>query len=394
MASKKGNGEGTISKRPDGSWWGRITIGTDKNGKQKRKAFYGKTRAEVQKKITTALNSINTNTYTEPSKLTFENWLNIWFNDYAINSIKQSTRVSYETYINKHIAPFIGKIKLQDLRANTLQGFYNDKLKGGRLDGTGGLSPKTIKNIHNMIHKALDQAYKNGLTSQNIANAVTLPKVTKKEMRVLTLDEQTQLLKLCNNNNNGIFIVLALATGMRLGEVLGLKWEDIDYINKLLTVKRTVNRLKNYDANISTKTAIVINTPKTETSARVIPLNDITIKYLKSFEVYQKEKFLKLGLHLSKDNFVFTNSLGNAGEPKTYQETFNKLIKQANIDGVHFHCLRHTFATRALENGIQAKTVSEILGHANISTTLDLYSHILIETKRTAMEQMSKLLEI
>jgi len=128
MANKRGNGEGSISKRPDGTWWARITIGVDKNGKQKRKAFYGKTRQEVQKKMTSALNDINLNIYTEPSKLTLEMWLNTWLNEYALNSIKQSTRVSYETFISKHINPIIGKIKLQNLRPDIIQKFYNDKL--------------------------------------------------------------------------------------------------------------------------------------------------------------------------------------------------------------------------------------------------------------------------
>ncbi len=394
MANKRGNGEGSISKRPDGTWWARITIGVDKNGKQKRKAFYGKTRQEVQKKMTAALNEINTNTYIEPSKLTLETWLNNWFNESSLNSIKQSTRVSYETFITKHISPVIGKIKLQNLRPDIIQKFYNDKLENGRLDGKGGLSPKTIKNIHVMLHEALEQALKNGLIARNVTEAVTLPKITKKEMRVLTSDEQSRLLKLCNNENNGIFVILALSTGMRLGEILGLKWEDINFKNKLLTVKRTVNRLKNYNSNIDSKTALIVNSPKTENSIRIIPLNEKILKCLKSYKTFQNEKYFKLGVHMEEDNFVFPNSLGNTGEPKTYQKIFTNLTKEANIENAHFHCLRHTFATRALEEGIPAKTVSEILGHANVSTTLDLYSHVLLDTKRNAIERMSKFIEI
>jgi len=390
MANKRGNGEGTIAKRADGTWWARITIGRNAEGKQKRKAFYGKTRQEVQKKMTAALNDINSNTYTEPSKLTLEKWLNTWFNEYAVNSIKQSTRFSYETFITKHINPIIGKVKLQNLRPNIIQKFYNNKLENGRLDGKGGLSPKTIKNMHVMLHEALEQALKNGLVTRNVTNAVTLPKITKKEMRVLTVDEQNRLLKICNNENNGIFIILALSTGMRLGEILGLKWKDIDFENKLLKVKRTVNRLKNYNKEINSKTALIVNSPKTENSTRIIPLNDITLKYLKSFQIFQQEKFLKIDIQINNESFVFSNIFGNTGEPKTYQDIFIKLAKQANIDNVHIHCLRHTFATRALEEGIPAKTVSEILGHANVSTTLDLYSHVLLDTKRDAIEKMSK----
>ena len=395
MTNKRGNGEGTISKRPDGTWWGRITLGTDPEGRQKRKAFYGKTRAEVQKKLTEVINSINNNTYIDPKNITLSKWLDIWFNEYAINSIKQSTRVSYETYIYKHITPILGKIKLLDLRADTLQQFYNDKLENGKLNGVGGLSPKTIKNINVMLHKAIDQALKNGLVNRNVTEVVTLPKLEKKEMRVLTSDEQQQLLRVCNNENNGIFIVVALSTGMRLGEILGLKWSDIDFKNKLLTVRRTINRLKNYDKDISKKTVLVVNTPKTENSKRIIPLSNNLIKCLRDFKTFQKQKYLRIGVVIDDDSFIFPNSFGqSAGEPKTYQETFTKLTKLANLNNVHFHCLRHTFATRALEEGIPAKTVSEILGHSNISTTLDLYSHVLLETKREAIEKLSKFTEI
>jgi len=267
-------------------------------------------------------------------------------------------------------------------------------IENGRLDGKGGLSPKTIKNIHVMLHEALEQALKNGLISRNPTEAVTLPKITKKEMRVLTPNEQSRLLKLCNNENNGIFIILALSTGMRLGEILGLHWGDIDFINKSLTIKRTVNRLKNYNSDTDKKTALIINSPKTENSIRIIPLNDTILKYLKSYQTFSKEKLFKLGIHTNQKTFVFTNSIGNIGEPKTYQDTFNKLAKQANINNVHFHCLRHTFATRALEEGIPAKTVSEILGHASVNTTLDLYSHVLLDTKRKAIEKMRKFIDI
>jgi len=389
MAKKRGQGEGSISKREDGTWWARITVGTDADGKQKRKAFYGKTRAEVQKKMTTAVNEMNNGAFIPTSNVTLEQWLKTWFDEYAANSIKHSTKVSYDDYIHKHIIPNIGRMKLIDIRPDTLQKFYNDKLENGRLDGKGGLSPKTIKNIHNMLHKSLQQAVDNNLIYRNPSNSTTTPKITKKEMRVLSPAEHMKVLESSHNDKHGLIIRLGLATGMRLGELVASQWRDVDFTSASLYVRRNLGRLKNYDDEIEAKTVIVIAEPKTKTSKRTIPLSDEILADLKSAKAIQDDLKKQCGEGYNDEGFIFASPMGTCIEPRTMQDAFKRVLGGAGVQDANFHALRHTFATRALEAGIPAKVVSEILGHASVGITLDLYSHVSLDTKRDAINKIS-----
>lgn len=398
MASKtykRGQGEGCITQRKDGTWAAVITVGRNPNGSQKRRFFYGKARNEVAEKMRKAITEIKTGLYVEPNKFSLGKWLDFWLTEYAENKIRLSTKVSYQLFITKHIKPTIGNILLKDLRGDILQRFYNDKLKNGRLDGKGGLNPKTIKNIHNMLHEALEQALMNGLIIKNFCELVTLPKLIRKEMRVLSPDEQQKALATARTERLGIGIVLDLFTGLRLGELLGLQWKDIDLKNGILTVRQTLNRLKNFDTNIVNKTSIVLGETKTLKSKRKIPLHDIMITELKKYKLMQKKEKLKAGLIYEDNDFFISNEIGKPIEPRTYQDLFYRIIKKAEIQNrPNFHSLRHTFATRALEMGIPAKTVSEILGHSNISTTLDLYSHVSIDLKKDSINKLADLFSI
>lgn len=393
MAKKRGQNEGTIAKRPDGSWWARITIGVDSQGRQKRKAFYGKTRADVHAKMTAALNELQIGNFVYNPKMTLGNWLVTWLNEYAINSVKHSTRVSYEMYITKHINPFIGKVKLVDLKTDIIQKFYNEKLENGRIDGYGGLSPKTIKNIHNLLHKALDQGLENGLINKNPTEFVQLPKITKTKMRVLYPKEHKKIIEASYTEKYGFIVRLALETGMRLGELTALQWRDINLSDKSLIVSRTLNRLKNYDKSINSKTVLVEGEPKTKNSMRSIPLSTKVIEELKIIKVEQikNKEIWKQGYN--EKEYIFANELGKPIEPRTMQDVFKNIVAKANIRNTNFHALRHTFATRALEAGIQSKVVSEILGHSTVGITLDLYSHVSLDVKRDAIRKINEHLD-
>ena len=389
--NKRGQNEGSIRDRKDGTFEARYTVGKDAKGKQIQKSIYGKTKTEVREKLKAVLHELSTGSYLEPTKITFSNWLNTWFNEYISNSIKLSTKVSYDLYINKHIIPILGHVYLKDLKAETFQKFYNEKLLGGRLDDKGGLNPKTIKNMHNMIHSALEQALKNNLLVRNVSKSVVLPKIIKRDMRVLNPKEQNKLLEVARKDRLGMAIVLDLATGLRLGELLALQWSDIDMKTGTLSVKRTINRLKSFNSGSGNKTSIVIGEPKTKNSKRLIPLQGIILRELRIHKINQrKEKKVAFGKYEDSD-FVFASPLGRPVEPRTFQDVFYGMIEEVKIKAANFHCIRHTFATRALEAGIPAKTVSEILGHANISTTLDLYSHVSLELKKESMEKLSNL---
>lgn len=389
----RGQNEGSIRQRKDGIWESRYTAGKDANGRQIQRSIYGKTKAEVKEKLTKVLHELSSGTYIEPSKITLREWLETWFKEYVSNSVKLSTKASYELYIDKHINPIIGHIQLKDLKTDSLQRFYNEKLSNGRLDGEGGLNPKTIKNMHNMLHSALEQALKNGLIMRNISESAVLPKAKKKEMRVLSPGEQKKLQEVVQDERLGMAIILDLATGLRLGELLALQWNDIDLKAGVLTVKRTINWLKSYDPDSKQKTSIVIGEPKTKHSNRQIRLQNIILKKLIAYSISQKKEKLASSDIYADTGYVFTNTTGKPIEPRTFQDFFYKMIKKAEIQSANFHCLRHTFATRALEAGIPAKTVSEILGHSNIGTTLDLYSHVSLELKKQSMERLSNLFE-
>lgn len=398
MAKKRANGEGTIRQRKDGRWEGLYTIN------YKRKSVYGKTQDEVRKKLNKVLNDIDSGMYIENTNITFGAWLDEWLEVYAKPSVKLSTYGSYEGYIRNHIKPEIGKVKLSVLRADTLQKFINQKLTNGRCDKVkdaetnklvtrkGGLSEKTIKNMYNMIHSALKQAYRNGLVNQNVSELITLPKQKRNEMCVLTVDEQRALQTAVQGERLGIGILLSLFTGIRLGELLGLKFEDIDLDAKIITIRRTLNRLKVFD-NPDKKTDIVIGEPKTNKAKRVIPLQDFLIPLLKAHKAeIIKERFKASNLY-KNDGFVICNEFGGYIEPRTYQDFFKKMLKKAEIKNTNFHTLRHTFATRALENGFDVKVLADILGHADASTTLNKYAHALPDHKKTSMEKLSCLYE-
>ena len=398
MAKKRANGEGTIRQRKDGRWEGLYTIN------YKRKSVYGKTQDEVRKRLNKVLNDIDNGMYIENANITFGAWLDEWLEVYAKPSVKLSTYGSYEGYIRNHIKPEIGKVKLSVLRADTLQKFINQKLTNGRCDKVkdaetkklvtrkGGLSEKTIKNMYNMIHSALKQAYRNGLVNQNVSELITLPKQKRNEMCVLTVDEQRALQIAVQGERLGIGILLSLFTGIRLGELLGLKFEDIDLDAKTITIRRTLNRLKVFD-NPDKKTDIVIGEPKTNKAKRVIPLQDFLIPLLKAHKAeIIKERFKASNMY-KNDGFVICNEFGGYIEPRTYQDFFKKMLKKAEIKNTNFHTLRHTFATRALENGFDVKVLADILGHADASTTLNKYAHALPDHKKTSMEKLSCLYE-
>lgn len=406
---KKPNGAGAVRQRPDGKWEGRYSFGYKDNGQRIRRSVYGNSFKECNDKLNEVLNSIAKDSYIEPSKLPLVSWLTEWLETYSQNGIKSSTYRNYETYINRHIAPYFGDLPLQSLTPDQLQRFVNYKSENGRLDGKpGGISSKTIINMKNMIHAALKQAEINGMVSRNVATLIKSPKHEKVEMRVLTNKEFFRLLAAAANDREGAPIILALYTGMRVGEIMALKVFDIDldddepelyvrtsmkreYLNASHDKKAEVIALSN------SKTALVRSTPKTKTSRRTIPLIPEAVELLKK-QLKQIEDDKKIaGSAYLPYNFLFCNQIGFPYDQKTYQDKFHKIIAAANIAkkieigtddaSVGFHTLRHTFATRAIMSGMDILVLSKILGHAQPSTTMNQYGHVLPSHKRASMEK-------
>lgn len=312
---------------------------------------------------------------------TLGDWLDNWYLLYCKPYLKPATLVSYECYIRKHIKPFIGNILLSDLNGLMLQDFFNKKYELG-------LSEKTVVNIRMMFHAALQRAYENDLIPKNYIEHIRLAKVKKKEMRVLDEDEQRRLLTALNayKDEYSIGIILCLATGMRVGEVCALTWNDIDFIKMKIYVNKTLHRLKNLDPDITAKTVLVTESPKSESSIRDIPINDDIILKLLEHRKYVSDRY---GIGCAQDNhFILTHSYKKPIEPRTLSDAFQRYLSYANIKSASMHTLRHTFATRALEAGVDFKVLSVLLGHSDINVTMNRYAHVLDKTKKTAMDSI------
>ena len=391
--AKKGNNEGSIYKDSQGRWRGVVTL-PSAEGKVKKKYFYGKSKKEVSEKVNALLNEMKNNTYIEPCKTTLYNWLCTWLETYCQNNIRPTTYVNYETYIHRHIKDSIGSIKPCDLSTIAKQQFYNEKLKNGKLSGAGGLSPKTMKNLHNMLHKALNQAVCLNMITKNPSDFTVIPKNIKKEMRFFTVEEQRKLQAILTAKTLDMAILLDLYTGLRKGELLGLKWENVHIDlsgDSYIKVVQTINRIKNYDADNDKKTVLTVSEPKTSNSKRTIPILPEIAQKLYNYRLSQ-EKYIAENT-LPHTEYVFISSVGTIVDPRDFQRYFKNLLKKHDIREINVHGLRHTFATRALESGMSVKTLSKILGHSNVGFTLDTYTHVTEDLKSEAISNMGDFLK-
>lgn len=255
---KRNHNEGSIRERADGRFEIRVTAGYDfETGKPKRISYYAKTKAEAIQKLHEEEYKIHFQKHVDPTSTTFLDWLRLWLETYMKNKVKQSTYVSYRGYIENHLAPAFPTLKLKDLTTKLLQDFYNYK------QNTQRLSPKTILNLHRCLHKAMNQAVLEHYIDFNPCDAVSLPRNEKPQVEILTREEQQKLIYTSYKYRYGVFIRLTLATGIRLGELLGLRWEDVDFGKRMLSIRRTLNRLPKVDYNgVGNSTEIVIQEPK------------------------------------------------------------------------------------------------------------------------------------
>lgn len=392
----RGNGEGSIYKISEGKWCAAITIGRNENGSLKRKYFYGKTRFEVSDKLTADLNSINTGTFVEPNKITVAEWMDIWLYDYKKSNVRPTTFQSYEYLARVHIKPSLGSLLLKNLRPDHIQKMYNEKLKSGRADKeSGGLNPKTIKNMHNVLHDALDQAVKNNILLRNSSEVVNTPRHVKKEIKVLSFEDQQKLMQALEGEKYRLAFILALGTGMREGEVLSLRWSDFDLRKGFVKVRRTVKRVKLFDDNKNSHTEVIYSEPNTKCGNRDIPIPGNILRELKS----EYLKYLQLKLQEGEtynniDGYLFVNDFDKPIEAVTLIKGYNKVLKRIGLVGINSHTLRHTYATRLLEANEHPKVVQELLGHSDITMTLNIYSHVMPDVKYAAAAKLDNLFKV
>lgn len=384
--AKRGQGEGSISKRDDGTWWARITIGKDENGKQKRKAFYGKTRKEVQEKLTEALNDLNKGSYIEPSKLTVSMWVDTWVLEYKKRSVKATTYYRICGLMEVHIKPLLGEYKLTELRPEMVQKFINT------LTDIKHLKPKSVDKIHLYLKSALEQAVQNGLIAKNPAANTIRPQLVKTEKVVLTPEKQQEFIACAKNNEFGEFFIMALGTGLRLGELLALTWGDINFADGVLYVNKTRSQVKDYYDKTANE-AVIYTTPKTKSSHRTVPLLPDIAELLHSIQ--DKQNYIKSQIgEIYEGNLIFCNYDGKPISMTTLRRHFNTIKNAVGADGLTIHGLRHTFATRGLENGIELKVMQELLGHASISETADTYTHVLPDKKKDSIMKLANTINL
>ena len=337
-AMRRGHNEGNIRQRADGRWEVRLSAGIDyKTGKPRRTSTCCNTRQEAIAILQQQAHEVRTQGWRDPMSVTLGEWYEYWLDTYMKDTVKQSTYASYRSYLNKHFCA-LGKILLKKLEPHTLQEFYNYKFR------EEGLSPKTLRNYHMALHKCLQQAVKEHLLVYNPCDAVTLPSGEKPEVVVFTNDQQRALVQASYRHRYGVFIRLDLCTGLRMGELLALKWEDIDFSTAQLHVRRTINRLAKYEAHDGeNKTEIVFGTPKTKNSRRTIPLTRTMADELARWKQQQVQDKIRAGDKYTDDGFIVTNEFGHYFEQKTFKDYYDRLLKDADIGHFTFHALRHPY---------------------------------------------------
>ena len=385
MGSRRDNGDGSIYKRADGRWEAKICI----NGK--RRSFYGDSKAEVRKKLAQVQAEITTNDYLEETNMTVGQWLDEWLRDFV--DVKASTWKRYELDCRIRFKPVLGKIKLKDLTALTLQKTYRQMLNQG-------LSPKSVVNAHGTLHEALKRAVKMGYIKRNVAEDVDLPKVRHQEMRPLKDAELVEFLAASADDRFADVYYVAVFTGMRQSELVGLTVDCLDFEKGTIRVYRQYVDTKQNDP---VKTATGKGTGKAKRISkftttkndkeRIIEPAPQVMERLKEVLRKQMEMRRKAGKEWSNpDGFVFTNPDGSPINCHTLFNHFKSIVRGMGLEEVRFHDLRHTFATLSIQNGTDIKTVSSTLGHATVAFTMDKYGHVSNRMRLEAAQRMSRLI--
>ncbi len=355
-----------IRKRKDGRYEGRYADGRRETGVIKYRSVYGKTYGEVKQKLYRAVAGNPPLTSAPPSRLLVSQASYMWLQSKRV-FVKQSTYYRYLSVIEKHVNSFFKNTRLVDLTDSKIQSFSAALMQT--------LKPKTVRDILTVLGQVLDYTAEQGLCNR-VCNKIKLPKDRANTMKILSPKDQQQLVTFLRSDLDlqKLGVLICLFTGMRLGEICGLRWEDVDFFNNTITIQRTIQRIKSENGG----TRFIIDAPKTHHSVRDIPVPDFLMRLLRECKTGNASAYVLTGTP------QFT-------QPRTYQNRFKTYLKHSGLSELfHFHTLRHTFASRAIELGFDPKTLSEILGHANVSITLNRYVHSSMDLKRHHMERFQQ----
>jgi integrase len=382
MARKRANNEGSIVKRPNGYWMAAATI----NGK--REYFSGKTQEAVREKLQKALREAEDGIFVKNDKQTFGEWLDIWLEQYARPTIKSTTYDFYRRLVEIYIKPELGKIPLKKITIERLDKFYTQKKQQKKQNGKDSetLSIKFVGNIRKVVGMALKKA----VTKRKIPfnpNSLTEPigKIDP-DIKYLTPEEIADFLEKVSNDFWYPAFVTALGTGLRVGELAALQRSDFDFEKGFVKICRNVVRVKTYSDD-GPKTKLIIQTPKTKNSIRKVPLPVDVVNAVKALFKHQDEIRGNV-VELHKEYFVFCWPDGAMVKPEYLNQHFKDLIKKYNFKDIHFHCLRHSYASMLLANGEDLRTIQENLGHAELSSVTALYTHVIDELKEKSARRL------
>ena len=350
-----------IYRRKDGRYEARVPLGKDESGKRRYRSFYGSSAEEAEYKMLAARESVAASaglTEMTVRELTLE------YITAIRPRLKESSEANYRMKAEKHIIPAFGEIRCCLLKANDVYKFIESKLKSG-------LSARYVSDIIVLL-KSIFRYASRVYGISNCLEGIVMPKRTKADIVILSKSEQSKLMSQLGDDLTSLGVALSLHTGIRIGELCALQWKDIDLANRTITVRKTVQRIKNFGGKTATK--LVITEPKSASSARIIPIPDCLVAMLERFKD-------------SAEKYVLSGNCKPV-EPRTLQYRFAAILKKANLPSVHFHSLRHAFATNCISLGFDVKTLSEILGHSSVEITLNRYVHSSLDRKRAGMDMV------
>ena len=371
MAKKRPDGDGLVRKRTDGRWEGRIVVGHKDDGSPIFRSVFAQTQKELMRKLHSQIETYRDVELTEKSNMTLGEWMDHWLEDCMSLTIRESTMRSYETMINCYIKPQLGGEKISAITTADVQKMYNWLRENGRVNEHPergyALSDSMVRSIHMMLHQAMDAAVRERLIVKNPPEGTVIPKVNYAPKQILTEEQLERFLAVVKQDPVwSDFFYTELTTGMRLGEICGLKWQDFEEKTGRLHIRRSAHRRKGG--------GVRVGETKTETGARTILLPPSTVEILKT----RKKK--------SYSDWIFHNPVVPElpMDPSAAYHRLKTLLRYAELPSIRFHDLRHTFATHALTSGVDAKTLSTILGHTNASFTLDTYTHMTPDMHKKA----------
>jgi integrase len=373
IMARRVQGEGSVYQRKDGRWVAVIPL-----EEGKKKFIYRKTKREAAKELQLANQAKMQGVFVSSGDQKLADFLQQWLQDTAQPNLRPRTYIRYRELVELHIIPTLGKVTLQKLSAPHLQKLYNLKRQEG-------YAPQTVQHIHRVLHRALHDAVRWNLIARNTCDLVDAPRVPKKELQVLDVEQAQQFLQAAKSDPLEALYVVALTTGMREGELLALKWKDIDFQQGAIQVKRTIARVRGQGFKVLE--------PKTPKSRRSVSLAPMALEALKHHRIRQHQQRLIAGPAWEEHDWVFCNSLGKPMESgNMVKRSFRRVLERAGLPRMRFHDLRHSCATLLLSMGVHPKIVQERLGHSQISITLDTYSHVLPSLQEEASQRLDTLL--